>query len=161
MNVPNVDFDKAKSIVLIIVILLILYFIWKIFLRDTSQEVTEASEKLSKMKGSDPYYYKKKQKITIVALGGKELASITKDIHDSMHFVGVGIKDQALMQAVMRIKSQRQLSQVNNYYQIKYKINLFNDLAKTLNDSVINKFASNDAYVKITKYLNSLPDAID
>lgn len=161
MNVPNIDFDKAKSIILLAVILVILYFIWKIFLQDKSGEITKATEDLSKMKGTDSDYWKKKQKITIVALGGKELDSIATDIYKSMHFAGVGIKDQALLNACYRVKSQRQLSQVKDYYRIKYKKDLMNDLATTLNDSVINKFASNDAYQKIVKYFKTIPDAID
>jgi hypothetical protein len=161
MNAPNLNFEQAKSIVLLAVVLVILYFIWKIFLRDKTSEITQANKDISEMKGSDENYWKKKQKITIVAFGGKELARVTIEIHDAIHFFGVGIKDQKLMNAFYKIKSQRQLSQVKSYYLTKYKIDMMNDLATTLNDKIINRFASNDAYQKIATYLKTLPDALE
>ena len=53
----EMDIDKAKSIVILAVVIVILYFIWKIFLRDKSSEITQANKDISEMKGSDSEYW--------------------------------------------------------------------------------------------------------
>lgn len=152
------DFDKIKSIIILVIAIIILYFIYKIFIKKNTEN-TDAAKDISESKGADAGYWAIKQKITIPALGGKEMAQIAENIHDSMHGAFIGIKDTALMSSIYRLKTLRQLSQVVNYYNIKYKKNMMTDIAETLSDSTINKFASNGALSKINDYIKKLPKA--
>lgn len=152
------DSENIRKWFIVGLAIIVVYFVYKIFLKKAPPLDLQTAKDL---KGSDKTYWKKKQLGKFLALGGAEVAQIAKDMHSGLHFVGLGIKDNLILDAAYKIKSQKQLSQVVNYYQIKYKKNMFNDMATTIGDSAINKWASNDVYNKVVDYFKTLPDALD
>jgi hypothetical protein len=139
--------EKLQKWIYIGIILIILYYVYTIFIKKPLPP-----KKILPITGTDW----KKLKGTV--LSGKELSEISKQIHDSMHFMGVGVKDTQLQQAFNRIQNKRQLSQIINMYSVKYKKNLILDLTDTLTSGVANKniFGGGNAYDNIIDYINKL-----
>ncbi len=155
--------EKELKILKIIGVLIALFVIYQLLKKlgivggMSASEANELNEKISQNEGFKPELRKEKQSV-LKSLSPSDQLALSKQIYNSIHFSGVGIKDGSLLNAFYKLKSKYQLSQLAKTYQSLYKNELLLDLTKNLRDSMVNRvFGGNEAYKKIVEYTEKLP----
>lgn len=158
------DEKQINLIIKIIVILIIVYLgyrVLQLFGIIQQKSVTDSQIYLNdstKNVGFDESFHKTDTiKNTIPLVTYETSKNIARQIYEGMHFFGLGIKDAQILNGAYRIKSKRVLSQVADVYRKIYNVGILEDMATTIQDNVINRYASNDIFPKILNYWNNLP----
>lgn len=158
------DFDKIKQIIMIILGIIVLFLIYKLFVKlgvigglSTSEE--EAIDK-NVSKASDPENYSKVnvKKVTFTKLPftGSESQNMVNQIHkalvpvgDVLNPFGLGTDLELLYGTIKQINTKYRLSQVSSMWKATYNDDMMTDILGDLNGS---------EKVKLNNLIKSMPE---